>query len=368
MIVTELQATRNEKGAAGRYSKNSMKAGTSISTEIVDACPLCGSLDKQVLYAGLRDRMYGVSGEWIYMKCRACGLVFLDPRPTEESIGEAYAVYPTHAPVQPPDNLLRQLRSYVTAGYLANKFGYVEGADALQRMAGWLMYLHPGQREYVNGSVMYLPADRRGHILDVGAGAGELLAKLRNLGWTVEGVDTDPKAAESILAHYGIEVRVGTLAQQGYPSEYFDALTMSHVIEHVHDPVDLLTECRRILKPGGTLVIATPNANSLGHHYFGRNWRAVEPPRHLTLFTSRTLANAARRAGFLHADSRSTVRGADGNLLESRRLQAMVNTPIGTSSFSLKEKALGHLYQYSLSAALRFRHDVGEELLMFAIK
>lgn len=345
-----------------------MNALNSIMTETVETCPLCGSPEKQALYSELKDRMYGFAGEWAYVECRDCTLVFLDPRPTEESIGDAYAVYPTHTPGRPPNSILRRTRSYITSGYLANTLGYTEGVGNLQRLAGWLMYLHPGQREYMNGSVMYLPAYRRGHVLDVGAGAGELLAKLRDLGWTVEGVDTDPKAAESILARSGIEVRVGTLDQQGYPSEHFDILTMSHVIEHVHDPVGLLAECRRILKPGGVLVIATPNADSLGHRYFGKDWRAVEPPRHLTLFTSQTLTDAARRAGFSQSDSRSTVRGADGNLLESRRLQKTGNTPIGTASFSPKEKALGHLYQYGLSAVLHFKPDVGEELLMFAIK
>ncbi len=128
-------------------------------------------------------------GEWTYKRCLRCTLVFLDPRPTREDVGKAYAVYPTHTSVELPDSLPRRLRSYVRGGYLANKFGYGEGADRLQRLAGWLVHLHPGQREYMNRSIMYLPASCRGRVLDVGSGAGGVLEELRRLGWE------DPEAA-----------------------------------------------------------------------------------------------------------------------------------------------------------------------------
>lgn len=78
-------------------------------------------------------------------------------------------------------------------------------------------------------------------------------------GWRVEGVDFDPGAVEVARAS-GLEVRLESLESQRYPDQSFDAVTMVHLIEHTHDPVGLIHESRRILKPRGQLVILTPNA------------------------------------------------------------------------------------------------------------
>jgi 2-polyprenyl-3-methyl-5-hydroxy-6-metoxy-1,4-benzoquinol methylase len=87
----------------------------------------------------------------------------------------------------------------------------------------------------------------------------------------------------------------------------FDAVIMNHVVEHVHDPVRLLKECNRLLRPGGTFVAVTPNAESYGHKAFGSEWRGLEPPRHLFLFSRRTLREVANRAGFKWVDTRTTA-------------------------------------------------------------
>lgn len=339
-----------------------------FTLEDVDKCLLCGHRGKEVLYEGLGDHLLGVPGSWTYERCLRCTLVFLDPRPTEEDIGKAYASYPTHSPASLPPTLLRRLRSYAKRGYLANRFGYLEGVGGLQTLLGWLFYLHPGQREYANGSIMYLPVRRRGRVLDVGAGAGEVLSELRSLGWEVEGVDPDAEAAQSALRNHGLKLRTGTLEAQGYPADHFDAVVTSHVIEHVHDPVGLLRECRRVLRPGGMLVLATPNAESLGHEVFRAHWRVLEPPRHLTIFSRQTLSRLATEAGFSGARIRTTVRGADGIYMESSKLRAAGASTVEESSIFSKEKMLGQVFLYGEWAVTKLRPWAGEELLMVAAK
>lgn len=336
-----------------------------FKVEVIDTCPLCESRDLRILHESMGDRLYGVPGEWTYNKCGNCALIFLNPRPTEEDIGAAYSTYPTHDPSRLPASLPRRLRSYIRDGYLARRFGYEEDVSMYKRVAGWLIYLHPGQREYASGGIMYLPANRRGRILDVGAGAGELLSNLRKLGWDVECVDPDTRAAESAKRNRGISIRTGTLMEQEYPSDNFDAITMSHVIEHVHDPVGLLAECRRILKPGGMLVVATPNAESVGLRYFGRDWRVLEPPRHLVLFSRDTLERAVCNAGLSPVQTKTTVRGADGVFIESRQLQTKDHT---RDSVPKRDKLKAHIYQYTQSAIIRRQLGAGEELLMVANK
>ncbi len=121
---------------------------------------------------------------------------------------------------------------------------------------------------------------------------------MRDLGWRVQGVDFDPDAA-ALARGKGLNVVVGTIESQGYTADSFDAVTLNHVIEHVPNPLGLLRECHRILKPGGRLFLATPNSRSLGHRIFKQSWRGLEPPRHLQVFTPSALRRLLLEVGFV---------------------------------------------------------------------
>src|SRR5262249_14249516 len=147
-------------------------------------------------------------------------------------------------------------------------------------------------------AAMHLRAPQNGaRVLDVGCGSGVLLARMQALGWQVEGIEVDPDGVNAARAR-GVQVRLGTLEQQKFIDNYFEAVHSAHVIEHVFDPLSLLRECYRILKPGGTLIVLTPNIASLGHKNFGYAWLNLDPPRHLVLFSVKTLGQAAKLAGF----------------------------------------------------------------------
>lgn len=129
---------------------------------------------------------------------------------------------------------------------------------------------------------------------------------MQALGWQVEGVDFDPKGVRNAQAK-GLTVHLGDLDRQGYPDDSFDAVAMSHVIEHVPDPSALLRECRRILKPGGRLVVLTPNVASWGHRLYGSDWRGLEPPRRMRGSRPSIAAPARERAGYFWPAARSAV-------------------------------------------------------------
>jgi Methyltransferase domain len=88
------------------------------------------------------------------------------------------------------------------------------------------------------------------------------------------------------------------LPEVGYSEGMFNVLTMSHVIEHVPDPLAHLSECWRILAPGGQLIVRTPNMASFASRMFGKDWTALDPPRHLVLFTPSSLHACVERVGF----------------------------------------------------------------------
>jgi SAM-dependent methyltransferase len=140
-----------------------------------------------------------------------------------------------------------------------------------------------------------------------------------NVGWEVYGVEINEFAACVAREQHWLDVRVGTLEQAAFPDEFFDAVTLWDVLEHLHDPVASLREIRRILKLDGVLVIRVPNANSWDAALFGRYWAGLEPPRHLYVFTPNTLG-ALLTANSFRAKSWSSNIAAYTTFLLSLRL------------------------------------------------
>jgi hypothetical protein len=114
-----------------------------------------------------------------------------------------------------------------------------------------------------------------------------------------------------------------------------------------------MRKCRELLKPGGRLVVTTPNARGLGHARFGASWRGLEPPRHLQIFSPPTLAECARRAGLEVLEAGSTAANADYLSAASLAIaQARDDQPVG-GGWKLNTALPGVLFQYREHFALR---------------
>jgi SAM-dependent methyltransferase len=153
---------------------------------------------------------------------------------------------------------------------------------------------------------LYLSSRPAGLALEIGAGDGAALKQVRDGGWKVEAQEVDPKAAAGMRARLGLRVHTGALETLSLPSHHFDAVLSSHVLEHVHEPVGLLKESYRILRPGGRLIFVTPNAQSTLHRHFESNWFFLDPPRHLHIFTPQVLGSLAGMAGFTKIETVTT--------------------------------------------------------------
>jgi len=338
-----------------------------IRTAPAPQCLLCGTEGIR-LYHGLRDRLFSAPGEWSHRQCPqgGCGLIWLDPMPREEDLHKAYETYYTHA--GEPDRSGAPARLFAAAkrGYLAIRFGYSGGASITERALGILPFFYPGRTAELDFSVMWLDPEGRGRLLDVGAGSGWLVEHMNSLGWRAEGVDFDARAVKRARSR-GLAVHQGGLPEQRFAAASFDAVTMSHSLEHVHDPVGWLGEARRILKSGGRLSIATPNGRSLLHRRYGAHWFALDPPRHLHLFNRASLAAGLRKAGFERFRIFTSVRDANGAWLGSRAIRRtgrhdMVARP------SAPMRVLGRIFQLRESARKTLDPDAGEDLVAIARK
>lgn len=279
-----------------------------------------------------------------------------------------YASYHTHADAIATSILWRiwsRMRDWVWAARFAYR---TERVAPAARRVGTLLGLFPPLLDLAGGELMWLSSARPGRLLDVGSGNGSFIARMRDGGWEVLGLEPDPVPARRAQELLGVPVVVGTdvdaLARDG---QSFDAITLGHVIEHVPEPVEMLRSCRALLKPGGRLVVVTPNVTSLGHRLFRRSWRGLEPPRHLHLFSTRTLVEVARRAG-LREDRiivRTTARIAPFMWCMSRALRAGHTFSGGRLTLiplSQQLQALGFFLLEGMSRGM------GEEILMVATK
>ncbi len=217
-------------------------------------CPNC-STQGEVLYRDLDDRIWGIPGEWTIKRCAnaKCGMCWLDPVAINEDLPLLYAKFGTHEDLAPPAGLKSKLRSLLLELYEAARF-------LPMSMVGL-------RQEKERSASQYLDDLPPGRVLDVGCGDGRFLYRMYQAGWTVAGLDFDPKGIESAklkYGKYGFELMNTDLFSARFPDNSFDAVTLGHVIEHVPDPVAILAEAKRILKPGGRLVAITPNVESYG--------------------------------------------------------------------------------------------------------
>jgi SAM-dependent methyltransferase len=330
-------------------------------------CCVCGAPGES-LYEDVNDRLFGAPGMWNLKRCPnpACGLLWLDPMPLEDDIAKAYRSYYTHGGATPlPNSFVRRIYAEVRKGYLESKYGYrCIRRNRLGRLLALLLYLHPPRRRSIDLSVFYLKSQPNGRLLEVGCGDGSTLELLKEFGWRAEGVDFDAAAVERARKR-GLVVHLGTLAGQKLPENSFDAIVARHFIEHVPDPIEVLRECRRLLRPGGLLVLVTPNARSLGHRFYLANWRGLEPPRHLHVFTRCSLAAACSQADFSLSSCRSVVR-ANTILLESRMLRRMgkADSMVRPRWVLLWTEVTG-FFQWVVSLV---DCDAGEEIVMISAK
>lgn len=337
-----------------------------IKSNPLPNCIICNNKGN-ILHENLNDRLFGSVGVWNFRKCsnNECGTLWLDPMPQSDEIWKAYQEYYTHE--DDKTNIFPFLRS-IEQAYISAKYGYAREQNLLKHLLSYLLYLFPTECAEIDIRVFYLNANKGAKLLDIGCGNGSLIQRLAKREWDVRGIDFDEKAVKHCQSK-GLNVTDGDLISQKFNDSSFDVITLNHVLEHLFNPLEVINECFRILKPGGELVISTPNNNSwLYNKIFKKYWLTLDPPRHVIIYNRKSLTSILRNTGFYISSSKTTIRNEFYVYVGSKAIKKNGAFAMGKEKPNKIDLIYGKLFQLLSWFYLFINKDSGGEVLVKAIK
>lgn len=233
-----------------------------VSYERLESCPICGKPEfKNKLI--VEDK--SVSHEsFAIVQCAGCGFQFTNPRPGPAEIG----------------------RYYESDDYVSHN----SGAAGLVNQAYKVARFFTMRRKV---SLLNQLAPRRGQLLDYGCGTGHFLAAAQSAGWQVAGLEPNARARAEASQRLGQPVGQESLAS--FAPGTFEAVTLWHVLEHVHALNATLAQLTALLRPDGVLLIAVPNVESLDAQHYRELWAAYDVPRHLYHFAPKPMTQLLKK-------------------------------------------------------------------------
>lgn len=222
------------------------------------SCPVCDSTN---LTPVLSAKDYTVSGDLFeIVECKSCTLRFTQNIPDADSI----------APYYQSENYISH--SNTSKGIINQLYQSVRKKTLLQK-----------RKLIINTTGV-----SAGSLLDVGSGTGAFANEMKQQGWRVTGLEPDAGAKAVAKQLYGLELSDINQFYQ-LPHESFDAITLWHVLEHVHELQAYIQQLKLLLKPNGKIFIAVPNYTSKDAAIYKEYWAAYDVPRHLYHFSPRSM-------------------------------------------------------------------------------
>lgn len=229
---------------------------------VSEACIYCNSINhkKWIQVNDSYNTTYGIA------ECKTCGLFFLSPQPSKIQLAKAYD------------------ESYYGEG--DKKFN-----PLVEKVVDWFRSRNAKQ------FATKLPAKAK--VLDIGCGNGSFLQHLGKHGeFELHGLELPGKAAERASKLKLIQLHLGALESVAFSANYFDAIVLTHVFEHLPNPKEILKIIHHISAPNAILQLEIPNIDSWQARIFKSNWLHLDPPRHLHFFRPKQLKNELHKFGF----------------------------------------------------------------------
>jgi 2-polyprenyl-3-methyl-5-hydroxy-6-metoxy-1,4-benzoquinol methylase len=262
-------------------------------------CALCGSDRHDVYFSRAKELYNGFDEYFDVVRCRECGFVFTNPRPTAATIG---CFYPDSAQYYQPKT------SRVTAGnWSRKKWKKALQQSVLARRFGYELRRLPSLVDFLPGLIWrnklrlahvphFVP---NGRLLDIGCAWGGYLWRMQELGWEVYGIELNATAARFAREELGLaNVRSGSFADLDFPDGSFDVVHMSMVLEHLHNPAEALCRIGKLLRRDGQFILSVPDISGFEARHFKDKCYTLQVPQHLSHFSPETATRFLRQAGF----------------------------------------------------------------------
>ncbi|MFN8154930.1 MAG: class I SAM-dependent methyltransferase [Bacteroidia bacterium] len=234
--------------------------------EILNQCPVCTGT---VFTSFMECEDFTVSHEkFKLVECSACSFVFTNPRPLPAEIGRYYQSEEYISHTNSSAGIMNKVYQIARKRAIAGKLKIVESAAASPRT-----------------------------LLDYGCGTGEFLSAAKQAGWVCAGLEPDAGARQQAIQNHGLNVQDPSYLNS-LPDGQFGAVTLWHVLEHVHNLQETVGHLHRILSSNGVLIIAVPNRTSWDAEKYGAYWAAYDVPRHLYHFSRKPMVQLMQAAGF----------------------------------------------------------------------
>jgi SAM-dependent methyltransferase len=241
-------------------------------------CSICADIGPHNTF-NVKEMMFGIREFFTYLQCSNCGcLQLLDPPKNLEIYypNEYYSYIAEHS-----KNKLATWVKFVVKKYT------ISNNNLISR---FLLNRRPSS---VLNTLFKIPLNKKSRILDVGCGAGVLLFDLKESGFNnVMGVD--PFINETIKYKNGLVIKKIFLDEV---TREWDLIMFNHSFEHLPDPLSTLTSAHKLLKPGGYCLIRVPVADSYAWNHYRENWVQLDAPRHINLFTTKSIKYLAEKVG-----------------------------------------------------------------------
>ncbi len=233
-------------------------------------CKVCGH-EMMVALENLYDTRYGYPDYFDVLRCTNCGLFLVNPPLTQEEIGPLYTNYYPYADID-----VEKIKN-----------GFRPELGVRSKFKNWLTGNHRIQNMLPKGS---------GRVLEIGCGDGRSLLQLKAFGYDAYGIETDENIRR-IKDTLNLNVHIGTIENSDFQSSTFDLITANQLVEHLINLDSFLSKTKSLLKDNGTIILSTPNANSLYRIIFGRIWINWHIPYHQQVFTSKSVKTLLEKHG-----------------------------------------------------------------------